>query len=207
MKYYRFKRLVLLVMALAGSISADAESFTKSGVHYNIIDKEGFAVEVVAGETKYQGTVTIPATVTHDNKTYNVKVIGGSAFYDCTDLVTVEIGSKVEEIGTYAFWNCNSLKNINWSNNIRSYGNGAFHGCSSLEHAELSSSLESMGSGVTKQLIENTYVTPAITEDSELVVVFDSDSGQSKKGDLNNDGKVDVADHVELTEIIMSERY
>ena len=405
MKCYRFKRLVLLVTALVGSISAVAESFTKGGVRYDIIDEVGFVVEVVAGETKYQGTVTIPATVTHDSKTYKVKAIGGGAFYECTDLVTVEIGSNVESIGTYAFWECTNLKNINWSNNIRSYGDAVFYECSSLEHAELSSKLESMGGNVfagcinltsvtindgcaivganafancvklqsvsipnsvttlgnnafsnctalklayvgngvrmidiytfsgcssletvrigpnvteicmfaffscpalksftcytiappsldetafdayttavyvpvdavdaykqdevwsnfgnniqsfpsyvyltikqstggvvkarlsvgetynfyvqpadgvnlksisfngtdvTKQLVENTYVTPAITEDSELVVVFDSDSGQSKKGDLNNDGKVDVADHVELSKIIMNENY
>jgi hypothetical protein len=59
------------------------------------------------------------------------------------------------------------------------------------------------GTDVTKQLVENTYVTPAITEDSELVVNFDSDSGQSKKGDMNGDNKLDATDVVLLVDEVM----
>ena len=61
------------------------------------------------------------------------------------------------------------------------------------------------GTNVTKQLVENTYVTPAITEDSELVVNFDSDSGQSKKGDMNGDNKLDATDVVLLVDAVMEE--
>ena len=61
------------------------------------------------------------------------------------------------------------------------------------------------GVDVTKQLVENTYVTPAITEDSELVVNFDSDSGQSRKGDMNGDDKLDASDVVLLVNAVMEE--
>lgn len=53
---------------------------------------------------------------------------------------------------------------------------------------------------VTSQLnSENNYTTPAITANSTLRVVYKGD----KRGDLNGDDKVDVADHVELSKIIL----
>ena len=61
------------------------------------------------------------------------------------------------------------------------------------------------GTDVTKQLVENTYTTPAITEDSDLVVNFDSDSGQGRKGDMNGDNKLDAADVVLLVDEVMKE--
>ena len=55
---------------------------------------------------------------------------------------------------------------------------------------------------VTKQLdANNCFTTPAISANSTLRVVYKGD----KRGDLNGDDKVDVADHVELSKIIMSQ--
>ena len=62
------------------------------------------------------------------------------------------------------------------------------------------------GTDVTKQLVDNTYTTPAITEDSDLVVNFDSDSGQGRKGDMNGDNKLDAADVVLLVDEVMKEK-
>ena len=62
------------------------------------------------------------------------------------------------------------------------------------------------GTDVTKQMVENTYVTPAITEDSELVVNFDTDNSQSRKGDMNGDNKLDAADVVLLVDKVMKEQ-
>ena len=62
------------------------------------------------------------------------------------------------------------------------------------------------GTDVTKQLVENTYSTPALTEDSDLVVNFDSDSGQGRKGDMNGDNKLDAADVVLLVDEVMKEK-
>ena len=61
------------------------------------------------------------------------------------------------------------------------------------------------GTDVTKQLVENTYTTPALTEDSDLVVNFDSDSSQGRKGDMNGDNKLDAADVVLLVDEVMKE--
>ena len=55
---------------------------------------------------------------------------------------------------------------------------------------------------VTTQLdADNCFTTPAISADSTLKVVYKGD----KRGDLNGDDKVDVADHVELSKIILNQ--
>ena len=59
------------------------------------------------------------------------------------------------------------------------------------------------GTDVTAQLVDNTYLTPAITEDSEMAVLFDSDQASGETGDLNGDTKVDAADVVRLVNIIV----
>ena len=145
MKIFGFKRLALIVLAVVGSVSVNAKSFTVNGVKYNVTDEAGLLVEVIADESKYKGTVEIPATVSDGGKTYSVKSISSYAFSECTELEKVVVGSNVESVGYRAFKNCTSLKNINWSNNIREYGSEVFMGCTLLESAELSSSLESMG--------------------------------------------------------------
>lgn len=56
---------------------------------------------------------------------------------------------------------------------------------------------------VTTQLdADNCFTTPAITANSTLKVVYKGD----KRGDLNGDDKVDVADHVELSKIILNQQ-
>ena len=56
---------------------------------------------------------------------------------------------------------------------------------------------------VTTQLdADNCFTTPAITANSTLKVIYKGD----KRGDLNGDDKVDVADHVELSKIILNQQ-
>ena len=77
----------LLLMFLMSAMSAEAHyDFKEDNVYYRIIDNVGLKVSVVNnGEIDgfngcYSGEVTIPATVTFDNKTYSVKAIQDSAF-------------------------------------------------------------------------------------------------------------------------------
>ena len=56
---------------------------------------------------------------------------------------------------------------------------------------------------VTNQINQDgIYTTPAITTSSTLKMIYEDNA--QKWGDLNRDGVVDVADHVELTKIIMT---
>ena len=189
MKSFVLKRLALSVIAVVGSVSANAVDFTVGGVNYIITDKEGLVVEVTAGETKYSGTVTIPEKVPYNGKTYNVKAIGSYAFSQCSDLVKVVIGSNVEKIGFRAFQSCTSLKDINWSNNIRSYDSEAFYGCTSLTGVELSSSLESMGNNVFTGCIN---LTTAVINEGCAVIGENAFNGCGKLSTVNIPNSVTI---------------
>ncbi len=68
-------------------------------------------------------TVTISDGVTN---------IGGSAFYQCIDLISIEIPSSVIEIGFYAFGGCGSLASVTIPSSVTTIGKCAFRFCSSL---------------------------------------------------------------------------
>ena len=58
-----------------------------------------------------------------------VKVIGNSAFWFCSSLISINISNSVTNIGDKAFSECKSLTNINIPNSVTNIGNEAFDGC------------------------------------------------------------------------------
>ena len=159
MKNFTLTRLAAFVAVVLMNIGVQAADFVVDNIAYDITDDKGKVVAVVAGSSKYTGSVTIPATVTSGGTTYTVKRIGNYAFENCTDLTSVTLGSNIEQIGYRAFRNCTSLSDINWLNSIRQLEAQAFIGCTSLTKAELSSSLENMDASVFSDCINITAVT------------------------------------------------
>lgn len=66
-------------------------------------------------------------------------VIGNSAFSNCTNLTTVELGDSVTSIGTSAFLKCTQLPSITIGNSVTSIGTSAFNGCTALTNANIGS--------------------------------------------------------------------
>lgn len=54
-------------------------------------------------------TITIPESVTYNNKTYPVIRIGGASFNSCKGLTSITIPESVTSIGTDAFKGCDNL--------------------------------------------------------------------------------------------------
>lgn len=79
----------------------------------------------------------------------SVKSIGTSAFYGCSELLTVEFAqnSKLETIGESAFAYCRSLKNISIPSRVTDIGKNAFLCCSSISELTLGYSVKSIGQG------------------------------------------------------------
>ena len=71
----------------------------------------------------------------HLNIPPDLKTISGSAFQDCTSLVSVTITKSVTHIGNYSFFCCFSLAKITLGDSVEHIGENAFANCASLsEH-------------------------------------------------------------------------
>ena len=149
--------LLLLVMVSCSGNQSVSNSDSKSEVNgdYDLINDSKFEVNgiyyFINGTTAtvsfsgshhydhtdeytgdYSGSVTIPATVTHDGTTYSVTIIGVGAFDDCRNLTAINIPNSVTTIGDGAFEGCTGLTAINIPTSVTTIGNSAFSGCYSL---------------------------------------------------------------------------
>ncbi|MBQ7818315.1 MAG: leucine-rich repeat domain-containing protein [Bacteroidales bacterium] len=62
-----------------------------------------------------------------------IKEINDAAFFNFSELITINIPDGVTKIGDGAFYGCSSLKSINIPASVNKIGKYAFDGCSSLK--------------------------------------------------------------------------
>ncbi len=67
----------------------------------------------------------------------SVKGIGLKAFYNCTNLQSINLPENLEFIDASAFYGCKSLRGIDIPDSIQEIGKQAFYGCEALEQIEL----------------------------------------------------------------------
>ena len=91
-----------------------------------------------------------------------VMSIGDKAFYGCSGLTSITMGTSVASIGNSAFYGCSGLTSITIGNNVTSIGGWAFDGCYGLTSITISNSVTSIGewafsgcSGMTSITIGN----------------------------------------------------
>ncbi len=147
----------LMLFSLLGALTANmwAYDFEEGGIYYNITNEMTMTCEVTYLSYKstdngsaYSGNLVIPATVNYDDKTYAITGIGQYAFYECRDLISIEIPDYVTSIGTYAFYYCNSLSSITFPEYLISVGDYAFRYCTQLSEVDMGNSVSSLGSYV-----------------------------------------------------------
>ena len=82
--------------------------------------------------------------------TFNVKTdpitINEYAFYNCSNLTTVDFGGLVSDIKGYAFYGCSNLQNIELTERLKQIGSNAFYGCTSLKEINLTDNISYIGS-------------------------------------------------------------
>ena len=104
---------------------------------YNDIDENGYAYAVIDG-IRYalkddeaivvrQPSVTTEANIqqkiVYKQQEYSVTAIGERAFYNCSNLISIEIPDSVKIIYGYAFENCNDLGIINYLGTLEEWCN------------------------------------------------------------------------------------
>ena len=86
--------------------------FEADGLAYKVLSGRFVEVRPLENGVKYSGTVNVPATVVHDDIEYSVSWIGDRAFFQCPDLVAVNLAEGVKYIDAWAFYNCPLLESV-----------------------------------------------------------------------------------------------
>lgn len=111
----------------------------KAGTFYNC---RALTTLIISDNATLDASFTVGNT--HAKETLEtVKIergeIGNSAFSNCTNLTTVELGNDVISIGKSAFLKCTQLPSITIGNGVTSIGISAFSGCTALTNANIGS--------------------------------------------------------------------
>ena len=127
-----------MLMLLSTTMTAGAavgETFTNDDgtLKYTVTSENPYEVSVAATESCTSSQVEIPASVTNNTITYAVTSIGKLAFWQCSNLSSINIGANVTTIGFGAFNSCSSLSTFTVPASVTSIGENAFYGCTGLE--------------------------------------------------------------------------
>ena len=89
----------------------------------------------------------------------SLKKIGDYAFYECYNLVSVNIPVGVTSIGDYIFTGCHWLTSITIPNSVTSIGKGAFRTCVALTSITIPNSVTSIGEDAFSLCFKLTSIT------------------------------------------------
>ena len=74
-----------------------------------------------------------PAPYLTTIKAKKIQSIGSNAFYNCPQLVTLQLGDSLQLIGDLAFYNCNSLRTLHFPATLTSFYATSFKYCYALD--------------------------------------------------------------------------
>jgi hypothetical protein len=116
------------------AITVEALNSSYSSVDGVLFDKS--LTTLIQYPGRKAGNYTVPNSVGN---------IGNYAFYNCTNLTSVTLGTSVTNIGNDAFADCASLTSVTIPSSVTSIGAGAFVDCASLTSATIPSSVTNIG--------------------------------------------------------------
>lgn len=144
--------------------------------------------------------------------------IGREAFHNCTGLTNIVIPNSVKSIGTESFLNCSALESVTLGENVSSIGSGAFFGANNITTVICKRIRPANVDGDYGFFSSNVYNNATLYVPKSGYSMYCSlpywmnfvdiqeidDGGQTPlKGDVNDDGKVNVSDVTALINIIL----
>lgn len=137
------KFIVFVVLSLScGLTYAHDFVVTLDGqkVYFNIVSSKNKTVEITyngsianAVPTYFEGELTVPPKVKHNDVVYSVVRIGKKAFSGADKLTGVILPEGLTEIGDFAFEGCTSLSRIIFPGNRVKFGEGVFFKCDKIQ--------------------------------------------------------------------------
>ena len=109
----------------------------------------------------------------------SVTTIGQSTFSFCTGLTSVTLPSSVKVIGPYAFNSCTKLSSVTFYNSEAYIGDFAFRSCPNL-------TIYGYKSSTAEKYAKNNNIP--------FVAIDKTDTGKSKYGEIDGDGKITSTD-------------
>lgn len=132
------KLVYLLSFLFPFLIFSQSQTIIRDNIQYEIIGD--YKLKLIA--YSYGGHVSIPNTITLENKLYTVDEIATSAFQNNHELKSVVLPNSLRKIGYSAFEGCTGLTAIQLPNALLEIQSGAFYGCTYLDSIHIPASLE-----------------------------------------------------------------
>ena len=137
-------RLFCLLLCLSIFSNTFAIRFEIDGIWYSI-NADNISATVTYCNTSLSGNISIPSTVTYENKVYSVTSIGDYAFKSCRGLTKMTIPNSMTSIGYEAFRDCDGLTSVIFDNCSTSIGDYAFKSCDNLTELDLGNGVTNIG--------------------------------------------------------------
>ncbi|MBO4871106.1 MAG: Ig-like domain-containing protein [Muribaculaceae bacterium] len=166
-------------VTVTANIKGD-EFFYEDGLYYNVLSHDNLTVEVTnsGGGTGnepecYSGEITIPLTVTHKNRTYQVVQIGNRAFSENTEVTKLTLQEGLLSIAPYGVRGMSAISELTIPStvttleaftlarlsaetitipNVAMLQQSLLSGCTALKHLILGEGVREIGNNMTKDV-------------------------------------------------------
>jgi hypothetical protein len=152
--------------------TTDEDEFTISSVEGGVEVTDCSAddyVIVVPESINGKKVVSIGNGAFYNNPTYaivlpdSVTFIDENAFFDCTNMLYIDLGEGLQNIGELAFCGCASLKTVTFPDSLQKISSYIFQGCDSIEEIYIPETTTDIPRGISDYVScpNAVVVTPA----------------------------------------------
>jgi len=172
----------------------------------------------IGGDITYKTSSSYGYSPFYRNKTLRTVVItdkedeiSENEFYGCTNLQSFSIGDGVTKFGNWAFSGCSSLKSLSFGTQLKSIGKEAFSDCTAVTKIVSKAVIPPSCDTQALDDINKWECTLYVPKDCISVYqaanqwkefFFMEENNGIEKGDVNDDGVVDVADIATVIDVM-----